>query len=481
MKSEETPLPVLAGYDLPLSGEEPKTDVPSSAARPKEFGPLLLDNLAWYCQLRWVAAAMLFLFGAMSLVPGFMSFFGLKQDLTWPFIFSAVLAAANAVFLIDMKRLRRSETPHRLRQNLWSQILFDLMIVTVTVNRVGSIETAIAFFYLFHIVLSCIFLSRRESLAVSLISLGLFAACVTLENRGLLPHSTIRAQEGVREAMGDGAALPLLSLGFVGTVFLVVWFLTSRLASLLQRRERDLTETNERLLHSQKERMRFMMQTTHELKSPFAAIQVNTQLLLKGYCGQIPDDAKEVIRQIDERSHRLAGMVQEMLQLANLRSQSEGPLKFAQLDLATVLSISLQQVRQIAEEHRITLREEITPAPAFGVEEHLKVLFINLLKNAIQYSHPGGAVRIICAPSPEKDGSVISIRDQGIGVHADKLPKIFNEYYRTNEAFSHNKDSTGLGLAIVRHIAETHHIRIRVESAPNAGTTFHLLFPRNAP
>jgi signal transduction histidine kinase len=69
------------------------------------------------------------------------------------------------------------------------------------------------------------------------------------------------------------------------------------------------------------------------------------------------------------------------------------------------------------------------------------------------------------------------VEDEGIGIPAEKLPRIFDDYYRTEEAVRHNKDSTGLGLAIVRHVATSHRIRVRVESAPGRGTAVTLRFP----
>ncbi len=76
-----------------------------------------------------------------------------------------------------------------------------------------------------------------------------------------------------------------------------------------------------------------------------------------------------------------------------------------------------------------------------------------------------------CSPA-EAGGATVTIEDQGIGIPADKLPRIFDEYYRTDEAVRHNKQSSGLGLAIVRHVAQTHGIGIRVESGPDVGTSF---------
>jgi signal transduction histidine kinase len=111
-----------------------------------------------------------------------------------------------------------------------------------------------------------------------------------------------------------------------------------------------------------------------------------------------------------------------------------------------------------------------------AVEDHLKMLLTNIVSNAVVYSVEGGIVRVRCDATPP-EGPVVTVEDEGIGIPQEKLPRIFDEYYRTEEAIRHNKDSTGLGLAIVRHVAVNHAIRVRVESAPGRGTRFTLQFP----
>jgi len=104
------------------------------------------------------------------------------------------------------------------------------------------------------------------------------------------------------------------------------------------------------------------------------------------------------------------------------------------------------------------------------------MLFVNLLSNAVIYSQRDGQVNISCKPGPNLE-PVVVIEDNGIGIPAGKLPRIFEEHYRTKEAVQHNKESSGLGLAIVKHVAEMYGIRIRVESRPGFGTKFELRLP----
>jgi signal transduction histidine kinase len=171
----------------------------------------------------------------------------------------------------------------------------------------------------------------------------------------------------------------------------------------------------------------------------------------------------------------LAVEIQEMLQLANLQSADEQPAP-VRLDVAEIVRWAITRVGATAQERRVAVDERLESAHVVAVEDHLKMLMTNIIANAVVYSSEGGIVRIQCRAEPQA-GPVVTVEDEGIGITAEKLPRIFDDYYRTEEAVRHNKDSTGLGLAIVRHVALSHGIRVQVESAPGRGTRFTLRFP----
>jgi len=114
------------------------------------------------------------------------------------------------------------------------------------------------------------------------------------------------------------------------------------------------------------------------------------------------------------------------------------------------------------------------PMQVVGVAERLRMLFTSLIDNAVRYSHSGGRVRITTAVGPQ-GRPMARIADDGIGIEAENLPHIFDEYYRTVRGALHNKESSGLGLAIVRRIARVHGHGVRVRSRVDAGTTFDVL------
>jgi len=139
----------------------------------------------------------------------------------------------------------------------------------------------------------------------------------------------------------------------------------------------------------------------------------------------------------------------------------------------------MSQIDPIARERDVVFKADVRPVAMVGTEDHFKMLFVNLLSNAVRYSHRNGQVDISCFRGPNS-GAIVTIADNGIGIPANKLPRIFEEHYRTKEGVQHNRESSGLGLAIVKHVAEMYKIRIRVESRPGVGTKFELKFPPNS-
>ena len=474
--AEELPVPASCGEDQ--SGDGRTSERPLSQA-------LLAQNASWFCQLRWLVIAILVGYGILGFFPGLIRYLGLRSPGVWPFVTSAILTVNNLVFLYFARRAAGSKVPLSLMMlpstttmiNLWGQIIADLLILTAVVYFVGSLETGIAFTYLFHIVVSCVFFSRRWSLIVTFLAIGMFAACIVAEYiLKILPATSIFAE--VPFDHNEPSVLIVLALNFFLTIaiWIAVWYLASHLSSVVRQTDFELAETNRRLVAAQEERSRHMLVTTHQLKAPFAAIYSNAQLLERGYCGNVPDEAMQVIQRISARCRRLTAEIQEMLQLANLNSTSQDDLARTPIISSDLLLSCMSQVDPIAHEHGVTFKTDIRPVALVGAEDHFKMLLINLLSNAVVYSHKNGLVHIGCRGEPNGE-AVITIADNGIGIAQDKLPHIFEEHYRTKEAVQHNKESSGLGLAIVKHVAEMYRIRIRVQSRLGSGTQFELTFP----
>jgi two-component system phosphate regulon sensor histidine kinase PhoR len=168
--------------------------------------------------------------------------------------------------------------------------------------------------------------------------------------------------------------------------------------------------------------------------------------------------------------------IKAMLQLANLRSTAQDAPPRTVVDLAAVIRSSAAGFQPAAARRQIAVEEDLQPARVSVVHDHAVMIIDNILSNAISYSRNGGKVAIACRATPG-GGAAVAVRDAGIGIPADKLPRIFDDYFRTNQAAQYNPASTGLGLAIVRQAAIAGRVAVRVESAEGQGTQFLLDFP----
>lgn len=461
-----------AVYELPL--DPTQQDAMLTVGAPKALSEpqsILSQNVLWFCRLRWIVVATLLAYGCSTFMPEVMARLGVRPPGLWPFVTAALLAATNGLFRWLARHSQGNDARHRA--NLWLQIVSDLVFLTVVVHFMGELRDVVAFAYFFHIVLACIFFDRKESFIVLALALILYAALSALHLHGVLtpPCLFLTSNRPLIPPL-----FHMTQAGLFGAFGIIVWYLTSHLSQIVRQRDRALMQLNKMLVEAQEAKMRHMLRTTHELKAPFAAIQANVQLLSKGYCGALPPEALETLNRIDQRCRRLANEINEMLQLANLRSMRSETTAWKTLNVANIIRWCAAQIQPLATERQVTLDLDLVFCNVRGVEEQLRMLFSNLFSNAVQYSLKGGRVSIRCARNPNGSAHVV-IEDNGIGIEAEKLPKIFEEYYRTDRAAQFNATSSGLGLAIVRHIVQTHGIRLRVESEPDHGTVFTLDFP----
>jgi two-component system phosphate regulon sensor histidine kinase PhoR len=463
-------------YDLPLRERYDRGTAGSPPPSQESDVQILFRNETWFCSLRWLAIAALAVLGLLGgTANAAMASLGFHVDWAWPLLVAGILLLLNVTYLVIARRSARS-TRHAVlaRRGLWLQIVLDLAMVTVVVHCVGSLGTFAPFMYLFHIVLACIFLPYAQSLGVTLVSMGMYLATIFLEAAGAV------APLSVLIGMPDRSSIPLaIQAWHGGTVVFVagtVWYLASRLSNALRQRDLELSAANRRLVAATEERAGHMLSTTHQLKAPFAAIHANAQLLLGGYCGPLPSEAIAVIEQIAGRCQMLSRGITAMLQLANLRSRAQDPPLPVVVDVPAVIRSCCAALNPQAAKRGITFEEDLSPATVRAVQDHAFMILENILSNAVNYSRDGQRVAVSCR-ARVGGGAIVVVRDNGIGVMPEKLPRLFDDYFRTAEAAAHNHASTGLGLAIVRQSAIAGGIGVHIESAPGRGTVVTLDLP----
>ena len=217
----------------------------------------------------------------------------------------------------------------------------------------------------------------------------------------------------------------------------------------------------------------FVANVSHELKTPLAAIRGMAETLRDGALGDA-ETADRFVGRILEQCARLQALLEDLLTLSRLESPL-GAKEPEPVDLDALASQAVEVITPAAVERDVVVETSTIAETLPGDADALERLLLNLLDNAVKYNRPGGTVYL--AIRRDGDQVVIEVRDTGIGIPAEHLPRIFERFYRVDRARSRGEGGTGLGLAIVKHVAQLHGGRVEVESEPGKGSTFRVLLP----
>jgi two-component system, OmpR family, phosphate regulon sensor histidine kinase PhoR len=220
-------------------------------------------------------------------------------------------------------------------------------------------------------------------------------------------------------------------------------------------------------------RRNFVVNASHELKTPVTAIRTLAEALTVTVTNA-PDRVPGLLKRLDIESDRLARLVYDLLDLRRL--EERGPLERVPVDIAELARRTVAAALDRAEERELEVSVD-APDHAYvaGVPGDLEVIVKNLVGNAIQYNRAGGEVEVTLRT--EGGSQVLTVRDTGIGIAQQDLVRVFERFYRVDTARSRETGGTGLGLSIVRHAVESHGGTIRVDSLLGEGTTFTVTLP----
>ena len=457
------------------AGVQPKAGL----ADPLLSDEILLRNACWFISLRWIVIAF---FGLTTLVlwrwGDWLKSVGIATSTEWPAVICITLLAANLFFTaITGTATSRLISP---KHNIWLQIIGDLACLTVVVHFIGSTDTPAPFLYVIHIALACIFFSAEASLLVTLLATSLYLACVNLEYWEIWPAVNIFVAIDNLQVQSNFIMVAAAQSAAIAILMLIIWYVVSRLSQIIRERETQLLRAQAEIVAAQKEKEQYIMQMTHQLKSPLDVIRSNISLLTGGYLGDVPEAQLPVIKTIDERASLLGRLILDVLKLTKLKAFNQKAASVAEpVNLGEMLRNCIVELIPIAAGRKIWVKSQLEDLVTPAIPDQIQMLLNNLLVNAIAYSYDNGTVEVFCRKDEQSGQPMITVSDHGIGIPGDKLPHLFDEHFRTKEAIKHNKASTGIGMAIVKRIAEIHKIEIFVESELKVGTTFRLVFALN--
>jgi two-component system, OmpR family, sensor kinase len=266
-------------------------------------------------------------------------------------------------------------------------------------------------------------------------------------------------------------------------------------------------EESEQAAHRSEDRMRrFIADASHELRTPLTTIRgfaeyyrqrgglrkLHDQNQLSGTSpagstapdgsagdGLTAQDLDRIMQRLEAEASRMGLLVEDLLTLARLDQQR--PLNIAPVDLLTLAADAVQDARMVAPGRPIDLN--VAPGAAFlvdGDEARLRQVIGNLVNNALTHTPSGTPVRVKVASGKLDHGTpavVLDVEDDGPGMSADQAQRVFERFYRADQARNRASGGTGLGLAIVAGLVNAHGGTVSVRTAPGAGADFQVKLP----
>jgi two-component system phosphate regulon sensor histidine kinase PhoR len=232
-----------------------------------------------------------------------------------------------------------------------------------------------------------------------------------------------------------------------------------------------------KLRHLETMRQDFVANVSHELKTPLTSIKGFVETLLDG---DLED--REITRKfmtiIFHEAERLNNIIRDLLDISKIES---GRTEVARKEVALVPLIDniIFSVDKRVKKKQLEFKKDIQAQVVMGDENLLKEVFINLIDNSIKYTPAGGTIMIGSLRGEEE--TIIYVKDNGFGIPAENLSRIFERFYRVDKGRSREMGGTGLGLSIVKHIVERHGGKVSVASEPGKGSEFRVVIPDNLP
>ena len=229
--------------------------------------------------------------------------------------------------------------------------------------------------------------------------------------------------------------------------------------------------------HEKLENMRkeFVANVSHELKTPLTTIKSYTETLLDGAL-ENTELATHFLNVVDTEADRMARLVRDLLQLSNLDYQ-QGMWNKKAIDISTIIKKAVLRLEVSAKnkEHHLIFN---CPKDSHIVsidEDKMEQVVLNIISNSIKYTSDGG--KIIVEVEASDNRAIVTIKDNGMGIPKEDLPRIFERFYRVDKARSREMGGTGLGLSIAKEIVEAHEGEISIESGEEKGTKVTISLP----
>jgi PAS domain S-box-containing protein len=234
---------------------------------------------------------------------------------------------------------------------------------------------------------------------------------------------------------------------------------------------RDITKDRE----IEKMKSEFVSITSHQLKTPLTGIKWMTELLLRS---KLNKEQMEYANYAHDSTNRLVDLIDDLLDVSHIETGRKFDIQIENIDVIALLNAAIGDVEKNARKKNISISKDKGTMSKLMVNidpDKIRQVISNLIDNAVKYSKQGGTIELNCVKN--KKEVVIFVRDHGIGIPQKQQKRLFEKFFRADNAVLSETDGTGLGLYIVKAIVGAHNGKIWFDSVENKGTTFYIKLP----
>jgi len=427
-----------------------------------------LERLKWFIYIRWATVVFIIIVSLTAI-----NLFKVILPTLPIFLTALFIAVYNAIFKLYLIQLRYEFlSSASIRRLAITQSMLDILSLIVIIHFTGGAENPFIFYFIFHTILTGMLLSKKDSYIqagiISILTIGLFV----LEYMDILPHHTAKGFLGIN-LYKNPVYVTTISFAFTSTIFIAAFFTVS-ISERLRLKERELKEANLKLLEKDRLKDEYVKMVSHDLKSPLASIQSLLEVLLGGFAGPVDEKIKEILQRIGKKIEFLHHYTKDLLDLSRIRAEKNLNLKI--FNIKEVIDTAAEIAMPKTEGKKIQLNVEIAKQ-LLDIEadkELITYVFLNLIANAFKYTPSGG--KVLVQVSQKNSSITVEVKDTGIGIPAQDLPHIFEEFFRASNVAKTTK-GTGLGLSLVKYIIEKHGGNILLESEVGKGSSFRFTIP----
>ena len=355
------------------------------------------------------------------------------------------------------------------------QIFCDYGILFSLIYFTGFLENPFSYYFVFHVMLTSFIFSSAVVITYVSILTVVFGGLLIAKYYQVILHYP----QNIFINSSYNEIIFFKVIGLCSTLIISAYLITSIKKHIEEKGKRIEIELD-RYKSLDKTKSNFILQVTHELRGPIAALMGFHEMIIKGVTGKINQKTEEVIHKANRRTENLLNIIDEMIDYAYMKSEVEVNYENNRVQLKSIIGYNLDLILNQAKEKEINLISNCSKdLMVLANRDLLNIVFNNLLTNSIKYSSKGTTITVNASADNGKIHFLI--RDEGMGIEPSELVDIFEEFYRTRKARKVEKDGTGLGLPIVKRAVERMNGSISLYSEVGKGTTFHVYLPQYVP